>query len=331
MSYATEKKKVERKIKRLKRILWAVVLSFVLMLVILSAFYPAATWKYHFRLPEFDMRGEGELRIHYVDVGQGDATLIELPDNKIMLIDGGTDEEGSKLALLRYITALKIKSIDYLLVTHADGDHCGGLKTLVEYIDVKRAFLPVCDLTANQKYADFYAALMKRQCPWEYSTKGVDLSVSGDYGYTLQFLYPYSLSAEEQTTDDNLFSAVVWLDYKGVSALFTGDAPKRVEERLVQDDKLHLLADAVSLSSTEILKVSHHGSGDATSEEFVEYLNVEHAMISCGKDNAYGHPASTVCENLAAVGAEIHRSDVHGSVIATIAIDGTYAVERLGK
>ena len=186
-------------------------------------------------------------------------------------------------------------------------------------------------LTANQKYADFYAALMKRQCPWEYSTKGVDLSVSGDYGYTLQFLYPYSLSAEEQTTDDNLFSAVVWLDYKGVSALFTGDAPKRVEERLVQDDKLHLLADAVLLSSTEILKVSHHGSGDATSEEFVEYLNVEHAMISCGKDNAYGHPASTVCENLAAVGAEIHRSDVHGSVIATIAIDGTYAVERLGK
>ena len=154
MGYRAEKLEIEGKIKVVKRVALGVVLVVLTGLCVFSAFMPADTWKHYVGKPEIDKRGEGELRIHFLDVGQGDSTLIELPDGKIVLIDGGNAQEENSTKILRYLNALKIDTIDHLVVSHADSDHCGGLKTVVENKKILTAYLPNTKPTVNAEYSD---------------------------------------------------------------------------------------------------------------------------------------------------------------------------------
>ena len=126
MGYRAEKMRVEKKLKLLKRILLGILLLIILALCIFSVIVPPASWKYYVGLPQVTSAQEGELRVHFLDVGQGDCTLVELPDGKVMLIDGGDGSGASNKNLLRHLNALKIEVIDYLIVTHTDADHCGN-------------------------------------------------------------------------------------------------------------------------------------------------------------------------------------------------------------
>lgn len=326
MGYNAEKKAAEHRWKLAKRIALFVMLALLIALCTLSAFCPADTWKYHFDLPNVGKRAAGDMRIHFIDVGQGDATLIELPDGKTMLIDGGTERTTSVNALMRYLNALKIDRIDYLVITHADADHCGGLDTVIKNKQVIRAFVPVESPTNNKEYVETYAALRQKGVATELSSRSVRIETGGKY--TLTFLYPYTLL--QGASMENEHSAVVWLDYNGVSALFTGDAPKEVEEKLMADDKLGAFElRNVALSSTEILKVSHHGSNDGTSQAFLTYLGVKTSVISCGAGNPYGHPTAEVLGRLS--NTDVYRTDTHGSVVVTVKSTGEYSVRTLGK
>ena len=334
MSYATEKEKIEAKIKIWKRVLLGIVVFVLLFLCAFSAFVPPSTWKYRVSLPRIAKRANGEMRIHFLDVGQGDATLIELPDGKCMLIDGGNGTEKTAIRLLRYLNALKIKKVDYLLSTHADSDHCGGLDKVVEQKKIGLAYLPKVSKTANDEYADFYAALLERECEMVYSSRSVSIdSKNSDYPFTLSFLYPYTHdveSVEEWREDANAYSAVVWLDYQGVSALFTGDAPTSTEDILMRDDEMGLFKNrGVELTSTEILKVAHHGSADSTSLGFLQYIHAETAVISCGVNNLYGHPSKEVCQRLGEAGVTTYRTDQDDNVMITVSKSGEYTVKKI--
>ena len=325
MSYNAEKKQAEYKWQIAKRIALFVMLGIVCLLCMLSAFCPADTWKYYLDLPQTGARKRGEMRIHFVDVGQGDCTVIELPDGKIMLIDGGAENTASVNGVMRYLNALKVEKIDYLVVTHADADHCGGLDTVVKHKKISRAFLPADEPLGQTEYAEVYSALRQKSVPIELSQRNAKIQTDG---YTLSFLSP--TSAEEGLGGNNEDSAVIWLDYKGVSALFTGDATAEVENRLIQEDKVNAFsARGVALNSTEILKVAHHGSDDATSESFLSYLGVQTSVISCGVGNAYGHPTAKVLQRLE--NTEIYRTDSDGSVMITIKATGEYSVKKIGK
>ncbi len=156
MSYASEKKKVENKRKRFGRIIGYTLLSLFAIFIIIHIFCPVGTWKYRVKLPATGERAEAQLRIHFIDVGQGDATFIELPDGKTMLIDGGSNSDDSVTSLLRYLYSLKIKTIDYLLLTHADSDHCGGLDEVLNCFSVSRVFIPSSKPSVNVEFAQFY-------------------------------------------------------------------------------------------------------------------------------------------------------------------------------
>lgn len=330
MGYAKEKQKAERKWSLFKRIALAVAILLLAGLVVFASLVPAASWKYYFAQPKVGERLKGEMRVHFIDVGQGDSTIIELPDGKIMLIDGGSGGTSATNAVMRYLNALDIDTIDYLVVTHADEDHCGGLDSVAKYKEIKRAYLPTVEATENTEYAELYAELKKQGVDCVISSRSIRLDGEGAHPYTLSFLYPYTYQSEK-LDGENDDSAVVWLDYKGVSALFTGDAPFEAEEILMRDDTISdaFTSRGVRLRNTEILKVSHHGSDSATSRAFVEYLGVQTAVISCGKDNGYGHPSQSVCTVLQ--DKEIYRTDRDGSVCVTVKEDGTYTVETLGK
>lgn len=340
MGYRAEKLKIEKRIKILKRVLLGILLLCIVGLCIFAALVPPSSWKYHVGKPDVPERKDGELRIHFIDVGQGDATLLELPDGKTMLIDGGDGSEDATKSLLRYLNALDIDELDYLVVTHAGSDHCGGLDTLLEYFDVLVAYLPPSLPSTNGEYAEFYAAMLKTDCDWSYASRGIENITSDDarYPYTISFLYPYEddvefivgMEKELDGKEQNEFSSVIWLDYNGTSALFTGDAPFVTEEKLMKDSEAgYFTARGVNLKSTEILKVAHHGSSNSTSKEFLEYLGVKAAVISCGATNGYGHPSPALLSRLDLAGAKTYRTDVSSHIMATLFQKGKFTIENV--
>ena len=336
MGYAREKEKIAKKRKRIWLISLVVLALLISAICVLMSISNPTTWKYKVFLPNVTKRCEGELRVHFIDVGQGDATLIELPDGKTMLIDGGNGDDNANKSLLRHINALDIEKIDYLVLTHADNDHFGGLIELLKQKRVERAFLPITTIEEEKSlpYSRFLTELGKEDCTVEKANVFASLVLSKQTNYTLAFLYPYTSmtdGAVEQPVGNDA-SVVVWLEYKNISFLFTGDATKETESSLIASQEKGLYAlYGVDIRKTKILKVAHHGSDDSTSEEFLNYIGVEETVISCGEDNPYGHPDEAVLERLMGIGAKIHRTDTDGSIIVTVGIDGAYRFETLDK
>lgn len=340
MGYRLEKEKAERKSRRLRTIVCIILIVAIAGLCVFSAFCPPSEWKYYVRLPDIPSRGEGELRIHFLDVGQGDCSIIEFPDGRTMIIDGGNGQEENTSRILRYANALKIDRFDFMLLTHADSDHCGGLEQVLDVKGAGRVYMPdIRDPSVNDRYAAFYAVLAENgETERGVSHRYLQISSrSEDYPYTLTFLSPYrsgnpgSLydkinSGDYTDTDMNDSSAVVWLGYAGTGALFCGDISSEVEKRLIGEYELGFFDGyGVALENTEILKVSHHGSGTATDAEFLRFLGVKTSVISCGADNVYGHPSPEVCDRLLASGAELFRTDRDGNVMITVSSDGSYS------
>ncbi len=334
MGYRKEKNIIEGRKRKIKKVFTCVLAAITLGVAIFACIIPPNEWKYRIKNPDLKKRAEGELRIHFLDVGQGDCTLIELPDGKVMLIDGGDGRREVNASILRYLNALKINRIDYLVATHADSDHCGGLQEIVKQKEIVNAYLPpIPHEKAGGRYDAFVNELHKREYAWEYASRKVCLDGTGAYPYTLSFLHPYTRTEEEIQSDEyvaqtNVLSSVIWLDYMGVSTLFMGDAPFSVENRLIRDDGLQAFASCgVELRSTEILKVSHHGSADATGLQFLNYIQAKTAVISCGEGNFYGHPNDATLNTLQAARLDVYRTDEMGTVMISISKTGSYQVK----
>ncbi len=320
MGYAAEKKIAEKKWGKVKLVTLLIVVAMVLILSVLSIVIPCRTWKYRVSLPKIEKRADGEMRIHFLDVGQSDATIIELPDGKIALIDGADSSKENEYALMRYLYALGVKNIDYLILTHSDEDHCGSMDVVVNCFDVKNVYLPLASETVNTQYAQLYQALSKeKDCTKNYVQSGTKL---GGDNYTFTFLYPFASEMESmiergETFDENAnaYSAVVYLEYGGVGTLLTGDLTSDKEKVLASSQQIGILD--VDLSKTKILKVGHHGSGGATTKELLDVLNLQTAVISCGQ-NDYGHPHAETLARLNDAGARVYRTDYDGAVIVSI-------------
>ena len=335
MGYRADREKVEKKIKAIKRISLGILLLCIVGLCIFSAFVPPTTWKYHVAKPRVGKRKTGEARIHFLDVGQGDRSLLELPDGKVMLIDGGDMQPRTERTVLRYLNALKIDVIDYLVITHSDEDHCGTLDVVLKYKKVLNAYLPPTFPVDGTEYDKVCDALAKEKCNVIYTSRTAETlqSENENYPYTIDFLYPYqydvenALKGELGNKEDNDFSSVAYFNYQGVGALFAADISFEIEEQLKMDNEFGVFeARAFDLTSTEILKVAHHGSKNATSSEWLSYLHTKTAVISCGKGNPYGHPAEELLSRLYQNGVDVWRTDAVGSVVIAISASGEYCV-----
>lgn len=333
MNYAQEKKLLKDKKRKIKIIVIIVGVILLAILFALGGAYAISSWKYKVGKPKLTTKEKGEMRMHFIDVGQGDCTILELPDGKIAVIDCGNGSEDSNKAVLRYLNALGVDEIDYLIVTHADKDHAGGASEILQYKQVKRVFLPLATQN-NYEYDVLLAAVLESGtaystvCPPDPTRPETYMSVTdGEYPYTFAFLYPTTEMVDNGFGElkDNELSAVLWLDYQGVSTLFTGDAPIQTENKLILDDTLGLFElYGVTLSQTEILKVSHHGSDDATSQLLLDYMHAQTAIISCGENNEYLHPSEEVLNRLTDAGVDVYRTDKQGTIVITVSETGEY-------
>ncbi len=337
MGYKAENDKAKKQAKVLKWVALCILLVCFLAVCIFSAFVPPHTWKYQVGQPDVKKRKEGEMRLHFLSVGQGDATFVEFPDGSNLLIDGGDGSSQATKGILRYLYALEVSKISHLVVTHTDSDHCGGLDSVLQEFKVLNAYLPPSFESTDTEYAEFYAALLKTDCKRQYSSRALrQLGKEGEEGYSFSFLSPHSLLVEEilegtqEVEDTNLLSAVVWLEYQGVSTLLMGDCTAAVEESLLQEYAVGaFVSRGVDLSSTEILKIAHHGSKQATSTAFLSALGVKEGIISCGEGNTYGHPHQETLNRLDLAGVNVYRTDLDGHICVTIDKDGEYSVEKI--
>lgn len=233
-----------------------------------------------------------DLYINFIDVGQGDSTLITTQYNKKILIDGGGSEFGSTFdvgekTLLPYLLKKKIHKLDYVIISHFDSDHVGGILTILEELNVKQVLIPK-QVEYSENYNEFLNIIKKRNIKVKIVGEGNTINL--DKNTYLDILWP----EEKQITDNvlNNNSMIVRLCYKSFTMLFTGDIEEIAEQKLLQkyENTEKLTAD--------ILKVAHHGSKSSSITEFLEKVNPKIAVIGVGKNNKFGHPNAGVLDRL---------------------------------
>lgn len=228
-----------------------------------------------------------KLQIHFIDVGQGDSSLIITPSNKNILIDGGglTDDNydiGKKL-LVPYLLDRGIKTIDYMMVSHFDNDHCGGLMYVLEKLNVKNILISKQSKICKE-YENFIDLANKKKINIVLVKAGDVINIERDIKFYV--LYPFN---ELEFDDLNNNSIVAKLVYKDFSILFTGDIEQVAEKRIA--DKY-----GKSVLKSTVLKVPHHGSKTSSTENFINLVQPKIALIGVGKNNNFGHPNGEVIE-----------------------------------
>ncbi len=241
-----------------------------------------------------------QLKVHYIDVGQGDSILIQLPNDQISLIDGGSITSSKKV--IDYLTSQGVKKIDYLVATHPHEDHIGGLTEIIKTFDIDKIYMPKATHT-TKAFENLLLSIKDKD-------KKITLAKAGDILLDEEFLKLNVLAPQEDSNHRNLneHSIVLKVTYKGNSFLFAGDAEVTSEEEML-NVKADLRAD--------VLKIGHHGSDTSTTEKFLKSVNPKYAVISSGKDNQYGHPHQTTINKLMNNKAEIHRTDTEGTIVIT--------------
>lgn len=239
----------------------------------------------------------GELTVDYLDVGQGDCALIQMGDH-VMLFDCGTDDKGTYIQ--NYLQKQGIEKLDYVIGSHPDSDHIGGMDVVISKFDCETIFMSdfekdtttVRDVELALEYRGYEA-----YCPEPGQAYPL-----GDANFTvLAPIWKYE-------DDSNNNSIAIRLVYGENSFLFTGDAE--------EEEETDMVANGLTLQS-DVYQVGHHGSNTATSWRFLTAVRPKYAVISCGANNDYGHPHQEVLDRLSLMGTKILRTDEQGIIRIT--------------
>lgn len=244
----------------------------------------------------------GTLEVHYIDVGQGDSILIKQGD-EAMLIDAGNNSKGS--LVWTYLLSQNISTLSYVIGTHPDADHIGGLDVVIYKFDCNHIFMPT-KTSDTKTYDEVLQTLKSKNQTFETPQQG-DVYTLGDA--TFQVLTDAKKDFGDNTND---YSIAIRLTYGENSFLFTGDAEESAEQNLLESG-LNLKCD--------VYKAAHHGADTANSAAFLQAVSPTYCVISCGMDNSYGHPRAGFLNSLRSMGVSVFRTDEQGTIIAVS--DGT--------
>ncbi len=240
---------------------------------------------------------DGDMAVHFLDVGQGDCSLIVMPNGRTVLIDASVKDEGKNI--LEYLSYQNVTHIDYFILTHPHADHIGGAREVIETLSVGKVVMTDIE-TDTSVFENLLLAIDKKNIP-------VHIAKVGDI-IKLDNANMKVLGPAEKTDDLNNMSIVLRLDYGKTSFLFTGDAEQPSEKDMLE-----------KFSPTEfradVIKVGHHGASTSSSLDFITAVSPQYAVISCGKDNSYGHPHTETINTLNKLGIKYYRTDKVGNIV----------------
>ncbi len=283
------------------------------------------------------------LEVNYIDVGEGDATFIKLPDGKTVLIDTGTKSESNEQKIFSLISRYTSK-INYFILSHPDSEHYGNALSILENFSVEKIFVP--KIINTSVYPEFYSIIQVA------TQKGIERVISKTFinlsgnDYTLMFLSP-TLNSNNQSyidfisnkTPNSLFcddmSPIIYLEFLGVKFIFGGDASETQEKMVIDNYKVrlyhsYLMDDNFSLSNIDFYKVSAHGDKRSNSSEFLQLLSPQNAIISVGGGNGLAHPSTEVLLRLEEVNSNynLYRTDRDKTISVLVDEKGEYIIKK---
>lgn len=249
------------------------------------------------------------LKIYFIDVGQGDSTLIITPKGKNILIDGGEGNSEKydigKKVLLPYLLDRGIIKIDYLIVSHMDSDHVGGLIYIIENLKIGKIFIGIQSESSYQ-LEELLKIAQNKNIEVVVLKSGMKIDIEKDIYINILWPDANNLINENKLNNNSLVFKFV---YKNFSLLFTGDIEEIAEKEILKKYENNL-----KILSSNILKVAHHGSKTSSSLEFLEKIKPQIALIGVGKENNFGHPNKEILERLKNMNINIYRTDVSGEI-----------------
>ncbi|MEK4521008.1 ComEC/Rec2 family competence protein [Psychrobacillus sp. FSL W7-1457] len=258
------------------------------------------------KLAQLEALSLKEMKVHFIDVGQGDSILIQSPNGKSMLIDGGTKSKGD--TVVKFIKSQGITKLDFVVATHPDADHIGGLIKVLESNIKIGTFMDSGKVHTSNTYKDMLTLIRNKNINFKIPTKGEKI--------TFDNLNLQVLNVGTTNSDNNDASIVLKLAYNNISFLLTGDADTGKESEIMSK---------YNVKST-ILKAGHHGSDTSSSEAFLKAVKPEVTILSYGKNNQYGHPHKAVVDRL-----NLFKSSIYHTLSGTITVktNGTsYSVSQ---
>lgn len=237
-----------------------------------------------------------KIKIHYLDVGQGDSIFIELPNNSTMLIDAGESSKG--LIVANYIKKLNYSKIDYLVGTHPHTDHIGGLSYIINNFDIGKIYMPKA-LSTTKTYENLLNTISSKGL--KITTAKAGVNIIDEDNLKVDIIAPN----KDSYNDLNNYSAVIKITYQQKKFLFMGDAEIESENEITTD------------VSADVIKIGHHGSDTSSGKSFVDKVNAKYAIIMVGNNNKYNHPYQTIIDRWTSTGTTIYRTDLNGTIVLT--------------
>ncbi|MFI3229100.1 MAG: MBL fold metallo-hydrolase [Bacillota bacterium] len=262
--------------------------------------------------------------VHFVDIGQGDAIVVRLPDGVDIIVDAGSGTNESSATTddyLAYLSAIDIGTIDYMIITHAHSDHMNMADNVLTMFDVENIYFNDYDTEPTTNYyQEFLTAVDKEGANIERFDEDGDIYViesaeGAEEEYTVTIFAP----GYDRDSNTNNNSPFILVEYAGRSLLLTGDAEVEAEEWFIE----YCQANKIEIN-IDLLKVGHHGSSTSSSQAFIEFIDPEYGVISSGAGNSYGHPTAETMATLAAYGVATYRTDTHGDVVFVVDSEGNF-------
>lgn len=272
-------------------------LLFMLLALVMSGAFLFYSLINNYVLPSL---ANNDLRVHYFDIGQGDASLIQTPGGKNILIDGGPGE--NIMLPLSQALSWHDNTIDLMILTHPHDDHVAGLIPVLKKYQV-RQILYTGVIHNSPSYLEFLKTIKNKNISLKIIDRAQKINLDEDC--FLEIVYPRENLAGQTVLNLNDSSIVARLVYGNNSFLFMGDAEVEVEEELIELN--------IDLSA-DIIQVGHHGSNTSSSWKFIDYVKPKIAIISAGKDNKFGHPSLRVIRRYERFGTKIYRTDIDSAI-----------------
>lgn len=271
--------------------------KYIILILLLSSFFYTF---FSYVQKNFFQVSNHNLQFHFIDVGQGDSSLIITPKGKTILIDAGDEAHAKKV--VSYVREQGIEKLDLVIATHPDADHIGGMDKVIKNFDIDVFAMPDVSAKTNQ-YKQIQRELKAKKMKATRLYQGDEVQIDDDIDF--EILSPVK---GKKYDDTNEYSIVAKIVYKDTSFILMGDATMENEVDIINN---------VPDIDIDVLKLGHHGSSTSSSDYFITKTSPNIAIISCGKNNKYGHPHQEVMRVLKKHGVTPYRTDEMGDIVIT--------------